>query len=521
MRTYFGDIPSVMLPYENKPLIEKQYLEYESLFDEIYLLVDEGKELIKNFIVTKKDFKKLKLVEISNSESITDSILNLKAKVKSNGLTSISILYGDTFIFRTEFEAKLNSEFFSLGEVNESYTWTILLDKNLVDKKHVNSNPPFYALTGLFNFIDSNSLFSELEKVTFYTFLQDKINKNQIKPLFIKDWIDLGHYDNLLRFKNKFQSRFFNTILIDREKGILTKKSSNLEKFILEINWYIHLPKNLNYLIPRVFDYNSDGSNSFIRMEFYSYTTLHELYLFSNFNYLKWKLIFEVLIARLKELHSYKKKFSKRIIQKNIKSMYLSKVIHRFDQIDNVFLKKIIKSGFTLNNTKFISLDDLFIKLKNMYKILNFESLSYFNIIHGDYFFSNILYDVQNDLVRLIDPRGSFGVVKMFGDHRYDYAKLLHSVHGYYDLIIEDKFSIKNLGLNEFEFKVHSNESHAIAFKAYINTLKENDICMKELKFIEITLFFSMIPLHADSSERQKAMFFQALLLLNELEKEM
>ena len=65
-------------------------------------------------------------------------------------------------------------------------------------------------------------------------------------------------------------------------------------------------------------------------------------------------------------------------------------------------------------------------------------------IMHGDFCFSNILFDLNNLIIKLIDPRGSFGVPSIFGDPRYDVAKLRHSAVGLYDFIVSGFFLLEH-----------------------------------------------------------------------------
>jgi len=64
-------------------------------------------------------------------------------------------------------------------------------------------------------------------------------------------------------------------------------------------------------------------------------------------------------------------------------------------------------------------------------------------VIHGDMCFANILYDRLTNLFKFIDPRGSFGTAGIYGDPRYDVAKLMHSVDGGYDFLIHEMFNIQ------------------------------------------------------------------------------
>ena len=65
-----------------------------------------------------------------------------------------------------------------------------------------------------------------------------------------------------------------------------------------------------------------------------------------------------------------------------------------------------------------------------------------FRFIHGDCTFSNLLLREDGAPV-LIDPRGYFGFTEMYGDVRYDWAKLYYSLAGNYD-----RFNLKQFRLS-------------------------------------------------------------------------
>jgi len=136
-------------------------------------------------------------------------------------------------------------------------------------------------------------------------------------------------------------------------------------------------------------------------------------------------------------------------------------------------------------------------------------------LIHGDLCFSNILYDVANNKYRIIDPRGRWGNT-IFGDIKYDLAKLRHSIVGGYDSINNGLFSIeyKNnlLKINTLKSVQHQKISND--FDLWVS----KNWNLEQIKMIEGLLFISMLPLHNDNLKKQLAFFTIGIQRLNEID---
>ena len=141
-------------------------------------------------------------------------------------------------------------------------------------------------------------------------------------------------------------------------------------------------------------------------------------------------------------------------------------------------------------------------------------------VIHGDYCFSNILFDSNNYTFKLIDPRGRMDAeATIYGDPRYDIAKLRHSIVGLYDFIVQGLFKIQE-NENAFEYKILTTNDYNILEKIFDKYTQIFEFNTREIKFIEGLLFLSMIPLHKDNFERQKVFYLKAIELLNNTLKE-
>jgi hypothetical protein len=136
--------------------------------------------------------------------------------------------------------------------------------------------------------------------------------------------------------------------------------------------------------------------------------------------------------------------------------------------------------------------------------------------IHGDFCFSNLLYDCKVRLVKMIDPRGDFGVPGVFGDRRYDLAKLAHSYAGKYDLITADRFSV-DVG-PEGRLRVHVQaHDYYMRVQSIFDTVLLPSVKLREQVYaIQALLFLSMLPLHKDKPRRQLGMLATGLELYSQ-----
>jgi hypothetical protein len=142
-------------------------------------------------------------------------------------------------------------------------------------------------------------------------------------------------------------------------------------------------------------------------------------------------------------------------------------------------------------------------------------------LIHGDFCFSNILYDARADLIRVIDPRGMnpAGVITPFGDIRYDIGKLHHSAVGWYDLIIAGYFRLQRLGALDFDFSLPADPSREAVAELYLaRSFARRSVGDAAAPAISVLLFLSMLPLHADDTTRQTALLANGLRLFQSLE---
>ncbi len=149
------------------------------------------------------------------------------------------------------------------------------------------------------------------------------------------------------------------------------------------------------------------------------------------------KGILKSLIDTLKSIHASERTDADTF---SIEEAYFNKTMDRLNKIQDLVPfareKEISVNGRMCRNV-FYYQDELKEKLDVLKR-----NCGDFAFIHGDCTFSNLLVREDNTPV-LIDPRGYFGFTELYGDVRYDWAKLYYSIVGNYDRFNLKRFRVK------------------------------------------------------------------------------
>ena len=135
---------------------------------------------------------------------------------------------------------------------------------------------------------------------------------------------------------------------------------------------------------------------------------------------------------------------------------------------------------------------------------------------HGDLCFSNILYDKATRLTKFVDPRGAMDEAELWTDPDYDIAKLSHSVFGGYDLLNNNLFTIEVGDSLALALRPEGPETEPMR-AAFQRRLEARDIDVYGMRLREVSLFLSMLPLHADDPRKVLAFVLNAIAILDEL----
>jgi len=443
----------------------------------------------------------------------------------------ILILLGHTILLGQQF--RFDEDWVMYSAVTEEAARWCYVDvddqgyvRSLVDKPETRDLPD-KALIGAYYLQDRELLFECLKatirsnkliggEFQLSTALQSYISWRRLKAQpCIGEWLDCGSIAGLHRSKRRLIStRSFNAITVDTDIGILTKTSANSAHLHQEYSWYISLPTELIGLAPRVIEYRPSHpgvERAGIALEYYGYNSLEEAWVYQNLSEDAWLATLGHLLTILRKFRKYRAWLP----QEAFTAMYWDKTQSRLGQLRGHEPWDSLLAFETLwvNDDEISGYPKLEKPLRT--RICSFYNEDHITIIHGDFHLANILYDLNSRLIKLIDPRGSFGASGIFGDCKYDFAKLRHSISGGYNFIINDLFDVSCNG-NKLTLDVSRNEHQERIVEWFDRELEQEGFDVEDVKIIEGLLFLSMLPIHADHPERQLAMFGKAMTILNE-----
>ena len=516
-----GKMPPILYPLGSGVILDYLQSQYSSFVDKFIIVGYEGADQLVAKLAEPR-YGNVSLVMLDSLDDLAHTLYHGLKGIDSD----VIINFADTIVEDNIASEHKDCFYYSMEDISELWTFFSFNDRelNIMDKPSDSIPKKGMAFTGVFRLSDSG-LFKKCLEETFNdrqfecsSFYEAIIRYNRIRPLEpieTKQWYDIGHIDRYYSSKLEVKAREFNHISIDKMRGKLRKTSEDKEKFIGEISWYLKIPSDIEYCRPRIFSYSLSYNEPYIDMEYYSYHTVHELFLYGNLRYAQWRSVFDRISFVLDDFSRYTVKGEQ--IAPSLRSIYLDKTVSRLETLSsNPRFSDLYNVPLTVNGVKYRPISEIIdvIKTNIPQRLFNVDK---FSIIHGDMCFSNILIDDNFSFIKLIDPRGKFGSFDIYGDPRYDLAKLFHSVDGKYDLIIKDQFSINiDRESKVIDYVVRPPKHDYDLFELLQSVLADKIGDQKSnIELIESLLFLSMIPLHGESEKQQFAMLCTGLQILD------
>ena len=513
---------SGLLPIRGKPAIAWVIdSAKKNKADKIKIIIRKNNTRLSRFLGYR--YPDVEQVFLNNDDDMAVSLVTLLNACDDNKPTQI--ILGDTLI-NEDFPCE-KDVFLSSSDIKASKNWCLVSKdyhghiQHIYNKERDISLVGKEALVGYYKFSDTKLLkqiaMAEVLQGN-YNFMQILAKYNEVNPVLIKStehWFDFGHISGAVKARlGLFSAREFNNLQVDAVRGTITKISAKKQKLLDEANWYQKLPAEISCFAPRVFKVEEDADVAKVEMEMYGYANLAETFIYGSNNLEDWYNIIESLLKVHKTFEKYKEPVDK----SEYTEIYVTKTDQRLNDMafkSPQVLDMMQSDYIVINNLHYKNFPLLKDKLwAALEKLADFNQRT---IVHGDYCFSNILFDPMHYIFKFVDPRGRFKTQTIYGDPRYDIAKLRHSIVGLYDFIVAGLYKFTNLGNNSYEFQISTPilaEKLETFFDELVIAYGYNS---KDIKLIEAVLFLTMIPLHGEDYLRQQAFYLTAIKKLNEV----
>ncbi len=511
----FGRLPPAFLPVGNQRLISHQQAQLAEHFSRIFLSLPEDFE-VEHHDQVKLEKLGVRLVFVPPALDLPSSILYAIAQSEIDD-GPLAILHGDTLFFDIDYEVK---DSVSVAEAGDLYDWAACeIDDGKVvavgdsDAAQSRQNE---VLSGFFHFSSTKLLIRCLagSRGKFVAAMDRYVRERPMTALRSNRWLDFGHLQRFHTSRGLITTeRVFNSLNMSARSVV--KTSEKVERVEAESGWYEAVPPPLRIYLPQYLGRRDTDERAGYALEFLYMAPLSDLFVFGALPKEVWRRIFSSCADFLAEAASFRAPYP----LTSVMDMYLPKTLARLEEFGRTSGIDLDRA-WTCNGVKAPSLRDI---AHIAAAAIPEPSPEHLSVVHGDSCFSNILYDFRSQSVRLIDPRGqdAAGAPTIWGDNRYDLAKLYHSAHGLYDMIVAGYHDTAMPSPHVLEIVLprrRAIEEAQAAFDEVFLSRAADDI--RGIKAINVHLFLSMLPLHSDSPPRQIALLANALRMFQALRDE-
>ncbi len=326
--------------------------------------------------------------------------------------------------------------------------------------------------------------------------------------------LDLGNIRDFLSFSSgSTATRHFNEVLIDTY--YYTKSSTDKRKMHAEYSFYGLVPERMRPWLIQSFDFRDEGKRASYKMLRYYLADAALQWVHGAFETDTFKPFVERLLFFISDRP--KQGCNKEQSAALAKDLFVTKLERRVKEFLEMAEGKRINQ-LASSAMPELDLTNLLNRYLKLYKCSEKEfSFDYRVAGHGDPCFSNILYDQQRYLLKLIDPKGALTQEELWTHPLYDLCKVSHSVLGDYDFINNGLYTLGFSDNNELVLSFrHTN--HGSLKSIFVNQVKLLGYDVRIIRLGEASLFLSMLPLHIDHPNKVLAFMLNASQILNEVE---
>lgn len=492
--------PKALTPVDNLPMLFHLFRKYPD--KRFIIIADYHRDVLRKYLAAFSDVKHIVVyAKGTGTCSGIRQAMELIPEDEKFMLIWSDLILSKEFEIPKEYEDNNNQACSYLG-LSKSFQCRWKYENNRLEEEKSSE----FGVAGLFLFPDKKILSDLPESGEFVKWLKEK--EYVFKTLSLEGTREFGVLEEYEKL-DVIKTRPFNQIIV--ENDVLTKMpidNQGKKLAVRECAWYEKV-RTLNISgIPRVYSTNP------IKMELIDGENIYDCKLSTE----KKREILKKLVSTLKELHN------KEFINADAFSMkeaYYNKTMDRLSKVEKLVPfareKYIVINGRKCRNV-FYYCDELERRLEQI-------KAEKFPLIHGDCTFSNLMLRKDGQPV-LIDPRGYFGFTELYGDERYDWAKLYYSIVGNYDKFNLKKFSLdigghsikdnellKNIPEGEVKLSIESNGWEEME-KDFFDYTKANEF---EIKLLHAVIWLSLTTYAWQDYDSICGAFYNGLYYLEEV----
>jgi hypothetical protein len=516
LQVEFGRLPPAFLPIGNRRLFVHQHREMLHGATRIILSLPD------DFTPNAVDMALLaelgiEAVHVPAGLSLGQSIVYV-INVTASAVGPVAILHGDTLLRGLD---RTTNDAVSVSTTPTSYAWGgVRIEQGRVLPPEPDSGTAQRderaVLSGYFAFGDAALLVQAITRASgnFLHGLHQYGQQRPLRPLESTDWLDFGHANTYHQSRGRETTqRAFNELRTSPRQVV--KSARNAAKIVAEARWFDALPPPLRAFTPAFLGMRETPNGPGYALEYLYLPTLADLYVFGTLSVGAWERVFGACDEFLTACAGFPAPAE---AAHDAGALFGEKAQQRLDDF-------AAASGVNLDLPCRFNGQ----ALPSLRRMAEFAASAippadparHLRLVHGDFCFSNILYDARASLVRVIDPRGAAadGTETPFGDLRYDLGKLYHSVVGRYDHILAGYYRLTEAGALDLSLELPDGktqrEIEALFLRSRLGGLHPAEAASHA---VCVLLFLSMLPLHADDPLRQRALLANAMRLFAGLE---
>ncbi len=501
----FGQLPPCFLPFGNKRLFSVQA--------EIALGEPCAITLPEDFVIPEIDQKRLNekglmVIPQSRKMRLTQAIGHALTQIKPT--ENLRILYGDTLV-RMEPKVLHKRDMVAVRDTTSNFPWAFVkadsgngIRFSDAPPKRLNSRQ---IVCGYYNFSDPDLLATACHETSIVKALNFYSARQPLNSVVADQWLDFGHLSLYLQSKKYFLiKRSFNDLVYENQ--YIVKQSNDTQKIRAEANWYSSLPSALQLHVPRYQGKVERNYRAGYAVEYLYKPLLSDVSVFGNLPLASWLEIISACFEFVKKCHDIRPQEGTPEASPHFAATFYSKLVvdktrSRLEEFCSS-TKYTLDDVFTINDVQFPPIKEI---IEDLVARIDPTQPDHIRFWHGDLFFGNMFYDFTANRVFCIDPRGQIdaGEFSIFGDLRYDLAKLSHSIIGQYDKLVLGRSYLVEEEERHWRFTIDQQKHQGDIEQIFTQFLVETcNVNVSEILALTSLLFFSMLPLHYDRPDLQR-----------------